>query len=236
MHFLLANEQVLNVKRTRRKYSVALKITHDFNRLLVPQSYSDKKITRFISQEYNWIELTITKQRSSLPELPEDSGFLTLVNWFGQELKLQYLDDAESELYFKQDSQSLMVNKNTLKSPLLVKKAVSKWLVSEITAYLHEKVPFYALKVGVAEQLAGIKVKDYKSRWGSCYADGRLQFNWRLIMMPTAVIDYVIIHELCHLIHPNHSKQFWEEVASYCPLFKQHKTWLKQHGFKIMSF
>ncbi len=235
MHFLLPNKQILSVKRTRRKNSVGLNITHEFNRLLVPSSYSDRKITGFIKKEFHWIENTINQQRKRLPSLPEASDFLQEVACFGKIVTIEYIESKQQPaLQFNEVSQNLILNVNVLQSPNMVKTEVYKWLVAEITNYLHEQVPIYAKKINVSQQLEEIIIKNYKSRWGSCYLNGRVQFNWRLVMMPKQVVDYVIIHELCHLIHHNHSKQFWVEVAKYCPEFKQHKAWLKQNGSTVM--
>lgn len=82
----------------------------------------------------------------------------------------------------------------------------------------------------IGVQPTAIIVKTYKARWGSCYSDGRISFNWKLIMAATWVIDYVVVHELCHLIHHNHSANFWRLVEQYYPSYKQAKEWLKQNG------
>lgn len=78
-----------------------------------------------------------------------------------------------------------------------------------------------------------ITVRDQKSRWGSCSSRGTLSFNYRLIFAPSAVLDYVVVHELCHLTHMNHSKDFWNMVASVMPDYKIHKNWLREHGQEL---
>tara|TARA_Y100000034_G_scaffold119147_1_gene160616 strand:+ start:1468 stop:2055 length:588 start_codon:yes stop_codon:yes gene_type:complete len=78
-----------------------------------------------------------------------------------------------------------------------------------------------------------IFIKGQKTRWGSCSANGNLNFNWRLAMAPPEVIEYVVIHELCHRIEMNHSKNFWKLVQEKCPEFKKHKAWLKRNGFRL---
>ena len=79
-----------------------------------------------------------------------------------------------------------------------------------------------------------IKVRNYKTRWGSCDTKGRLTFNFHLIKAPHSIVDYVVIHELCHMIQPNHSKFFWNEVARFDPSFKNHKKWLKLNGADLI--
>jgi predicted metal-dependent hydrolase len=75
-----------------------------------------------------------------------------------------------------------------------------------------------------------ITIKDLKSRWGSCSQLRNLNFNFRLVLAPPAIVDYVIVHELCHLKELNHSKLFWLEVERFCPEYKQHRQWLKTNG------
>lgn len=79
-----------------------------------------------------------------------------------------------------------------------------------------------------------ITIRDQKTRWGSCSAKGTLSFNWRLMLAPPAVLDYVVVHELCHLTHMNHSKAFWALVESVCPDYRTHRKWLKEHGQELI--
>ena len=78
-----------------------------------------------------------------------------------------------------------------------------------------------------------ITVRDQRSRWGSCSSRGTLSFNYRLVFAPPKVLDYVVVHELCHLTHMNHSKNFWSMVASVMPDYKDCKNWLKEHGNEL---
>lgn len=78
-----------------------------------------------------------------------------------------------------------------------------------------------------------ITIRDQKSRWGSCSSRGTLSFNYRLIFAPPKVLDYVVVHELCHLTHMNHSKDFWNMVAQIMPEYKEHKSWLREHGHEL---
>jgi len=73
-----------------------------------------------------------------------------------------------------------------------------------------------------------IKITSAKKRWGSCSARGNLNFSWRLVLTPPEIIDYVVIHELCHVVHHNHSKRFWALVAQICPNYKACRKWLRK--------
>jgi predicted metal-dependent hydrolase len=75
-----------------------------------------------------------------------------------------------------------------------------------------------------------VSVRDQRTRWGSCSARGTLSFNWRLVMTPPEVLAYVVVHELAHLVHPNHSPDFWSYVGRAFPAYKTARTWLKKNA------
>jgi len=81
-----------------------------------------------------------------------------------------------------------------------------------------------------------IVIRDQRTRWGSCSADGTLWFNWRLVLAPFEVLDYVVVHELCHLLVPNHSERFWRLVARRRPGWRRQRDWLSSHGGELLAF
>ncbi len=82
-------------------------------------------------------------------------------------------------------------------------------------------------------QYTSITIRDQKSRWGSCSSRGTLSFNYRLIFAPAKVLDYVVVHELCHLSHMNHSGDFWNMVEEIMPDYQVYKNWLRDHGREL---
>ena len=96
---------------------------------------------------------------------------------------------------------------------------------------LEERVAFFRARTGGL--YTSVTVRDQKTRWGSCSSRGTLSFNYRLIFAPPQVLDYVVVHELCHLTHMNHSKDFWNKVASVMPEYKVYRLWLKEHGQEL---
>lgn len=96
----------------------------------------------------------------------------------------------------------------------------------------------FEARVAYFQQFTGgnytsITIRDQKTRWGSCSGRGTLSFNWRLILAPPEILDYVVVHELCHLTHMNHSKKFWELVGSVIPDYKAKRKWLKENGHTL---
>lgn len=106
--------------------------------------------------------------------------------------------------------------------------ALEKRYIEAAKAYFPKRAAHFAAITGGTYHR--ITIRDQKTRWGSCSAKGTLSFNWRLMLAPPAVLDYVVVHELCHLTHMNHSKAFWALVESACPDYRTHRKWLKDHG------
>ena len=96
-----------------------------------------------------------------------------------------------------------------------------------------ERVAYFARQIDVT--YGKITVRDQKTRWGSCSQAGNLNFNFRLILAPPEVLDYVVVHELCHRRQMNHSAQFWQEVAQVLPDYRKRKAWLAENGWRLMG-
>jgi hypothetical protein len=99
-----------------------------------------------------------------------------------------------------------------------------------VTMVLEEE----SVALGVSYQR--VQIRDQRTRWGSCSARGTLSFNWRLALAPFEVLDYVVVHELCHLREPNHSARFWRLVASRRPGWRGQRAWLTTHGPELLAF
>ena len=100
-----------------------------------------------------------------------------------------------------------------------VKKALMEWYLEHAEEKIKERVSRFAQLIG--KWPASIEIKNQEKRWGSCSRSGIIRFNWKIIMAPISVMDYVIVHELCHLIYPHHSSQFWQKVQSIIPDYKR---------------
>jgi predicted metal-dependent hydrolase len=90
------------------------------------------------------------------------------------------------------------------------------------------RTQYFAPKVGV--ELSSVEVKDIGFKWGRCSPSGKLALHWKCMMAPARIFDYIVVHELCHLIQPDHSPAFWNEVDKVMPDFRERKEWLRTHG------
>jgi predicted metal-dependent hydrolase len=115
--------------------------------------------------------------------------------------------------------------------PKYVSESEGRRAARELVAMLvDEEAP----EIGVEPKR--IHIRDQRSRWGSCSTRGTLSFNWRLVLAPFEVLDYVVVHELCHLREPNHSRRFWKLVEARRPDWREQRDWLHEHGPELLAF
>ncbi len=110
---------------------------------------------------------------------------------------------------------------------------LKKWCKKTAREVISNRAQIHAATMDV--KYNRISIRDQKTRWGSCSSGKNLSFNWRIIMAPLEIVDYLIYHELCHLIELNHSKKFWAQMSYYCPDFKERKKWLRAEGLKLRT-
>jgi len=109
-----------------------------------------------------------------------------------------------------------------------IRHRVKEWYCRMAARHIGARVEHYAAIMGVKP--ARVRVKNQKCRWGSCSSSGNLNFNWKLVMALPEVIDYVVVHELCHIKKMDHSKEFWRLVSEVLPEYRQHRKWLRKYG------
>ena len=106
-------------------------------------------------------------------------------------------------------------------------------LQNKACVVIPRRVAYYAEKLGVS--YGKITLRQQKTRWGSCSSEKNLNFNWLLILAPSEVLDYVVVHELCHRREMNHSQAFWKEVEKILPDYRERQKWLKDNGWRLME-
>lgn len=124
----------------------------------------------------------------------------------------------------------LVVYTNSSQSEI-IRKALEEWYRDQTLQFVTKRVQTFSRFFPVMPRY--IKVKEQKKRWASCTSRGDLLFNWRCGMAPPEVLDYIVVHEMCHLVHFNHSKDFWNLVESILPDYKKQKEWLKEYGISM---
>ena len=219
----------VDVIRSRRKTSL-LHIVGNELQIKVPNRVRGRNIVQILKTKERWIRnkaiklqnQTITKEREYIngESFPLFGRYLKLKILGGGKVGTQLIDDYLITTVRSQEIGELRKSR--------IKTYIEKWYVKEAYKRLEEKVIRYAEIIRVSPR--EIKVRNYKTRLGSCDKKGRLTFNFHLIKAPHPIVDYVVIHELCHMIQPNHSKFFWNEVVKFDPSFKNNKKWLSENS------
>ena len=112
-----------------------------------------------------------------------------------------------------------------------IAQALARWYRAQALTHINARLAYFSAKVG--REPRRLRIAAQKTRWGSCSPRGTVSLNWRLLLAPSEILDYVIVHELCHLLQPNHSDRFWREVARVMPAHERHRRWLRDHGSSL---
>lgn len=229
MSFLYDTEKIeFAVSKSNRK-SLSIAIQPDGNLLVkAPLFMSDSEILKWVKTKTGWI----IRQRAKVLEQQENNPPKQYVSgerfWYlGQEYELEVrMSTGRAGMVGIVEDKIILFSKTAEGTE--VQKILSDWYIKQAKTWISKRVRFFAEQMG--ESFGNITIKNQKKRWGSCSSARNLNFNWRLIMAPEAVIDYVVVHELCHLRQMNHSKMFWNEVEKMLPDYKMYKKWLEKNG------
>ena len=208
-----------------RRYKVTLDSRHGIV-LTVPKSGNWTDAEAFIKAQHNW--LAARQHHIATPKLIDDGEFIplrgkqTLINATGRVRGRPELEPGDPPV---------------LQMPGAIEhigRRTVDWLKSEAKAELTLRSHVHAQNLGV--KYKSISMRDQATRWGSCSSKGALNYNWRLIMAPSFVLDYVAAHEVAHLIEMNHSDRFWAQVERTLPDMSRGRAWLKAHGRELFTY
>lgn len=171
------------------------------------------------------VELIRSKRKTIAIEIKPDGRVIVRAPFFMKEAQIrQFIKEKEGWI------------EKHLKDVKVVQKLTVEeveHLAEEAVKVIPKKVRHYAQIMNL--QYGRITIRNQKTRWGSCSGKGNLNFNCLLMLAPEKVIDYVVVHELSHLVEMNHSKAFWQQVESVLPDYSESRQWLKVHGNEIMN-
>lgn len=219
---------IVNIIKSKRRKTMALKVDAKGVSAHIPSSLPLATVKIFIDKKTNWIQKKLAQQRTvQEKQFVDDETFLFL----GEETTF-HLYDTDSPPYIKKSASKIEFYGRLNKlSKLVIRTALINWYKKQAESYLTARTQWFSDITGLHP--TSITIKSYKARWGSCSSNGDINFNWQLVLAPQDIIDYVIIHELCHLTHHNHSPKFWLLVEHFIPNFKLCRQWLKDHGHTL---
>lgn len=217
-------DQIIQSKRK----TIAIIVRPDASVIVrAPWRASKRSILEFVEKNKDWIERKQTQIRvESRPE-PKQYTAGTRFEYLGNMYPLEIVREHESNLRLE-DGKFWLVASAQNSADL----AFEHWYREQAREILNERVNFFAREHGF--QYTKIGITSARTRWGSCSASGSLNFSWRLIQAPIEVVDYVVVHELVHTVHHNHSKKYWNRVKQILPNYMECRKWLRKNGLRLL--
>jgi predicted metal-dependent hydrolase len=195
-----------------------------------------RSMDRFVLQNLKWIEKQVDKveqQRKLRPEFKYRSG--DTFYYFGEPVTLvvEPSDRKRPDIKIREDQLVITLHRDIGKTYAIaaIKKTIENFYRKKAEEVIHDRLQHFNEHYGF--RYNRVTLRNQKSRWGSCSAKKNLNFNWRLIMAPIEVIDYVVVHELCHLKEMNHSARYWALVKKTLPNHKLARKWLKDYHYLL---
>jgi len=217
--------RVDKIIRSKRK-TFALQVKEDATLIVrAPVNASLAAIEKIVLRNAKWIkrkqEESLIRYRAAAKKFVSGEGFLYL----GETYKLVLVNSQAVPIIFNNEFRLAAGAAHKADSCFI--EWYKKAAIEEISA----RVSHYSKKAAL--EYNKVKISSAQKRWGSCSSMGNLNFSWRLIMAPLSVVDYVVVHELAHIKHRNHSGKFWAEVKSIMPGYEIEQRWLKDNGFLL---
>lgn len=200
--------------------------------VVAPHSATLARVEAALHEHEAWILRTRARLAQVNPAAPsEPLAEGRLLSCAGRSLRLSLRTGAPQGRFHV----SIEGDRLTLTLPqtdeALAHAALERWYRRQAHTVVAERLAHWNTHYGFT--WTRVAIKEQKTRWGSCSRQGALNFNWRLLLAPLPVLDYVVIHELCHLKEPNHGSRFWALVAQTCPDYRERRGWLRQHGHEL---
>jgi predicted metal-dependent hydrolase len=224
---ILSDKSILNAKliRSRRNKRMRIMVDRCGTSVITPVTEDIETIRNFLSHNMPWI-LKKTKYYTNLNNkleygpLQDDE-----IIYLGKKYKIKFVKDTFEYSVF---SENLMKITFHVKDRRTCKRNIVNWYREQTKKLLDNKVPLFGKKLSIS--YGKVSIRNQKLRWASCSKEGNLNFNVLLSALPTNIIDYIIIHELFHLVEFNHSNHFWKLVEDAFPTYKDCRVWLKNNG------
>ena len=218
----------VSVRRSSRRRSIELRVTGASEvRILCPLEISDTQIVDFVRSKADWIEskLLLNQTRAAIVSPDYESGSIWQLR--GQRFVLELSIGPRSVIL---GTEQLRVKADSIGTEK-VKSILKSWYIQQAEDCLLRRTQHFASRLGVKP--SRVQLRQYRSQWGRCNSRQEIAFDWRVIMAPDPVIDYLVIHELCHIKQFNHSSDFWSLVGSLQPNYRESKDWLRANSYWI---
>ena len=227
------------VRRSVRAKKTRIVITADKIEVVIPYDCSDRGAHAFVNENQNWISTTLNKLRANRQWiLPVPKRYVdgTMIPYLGERWPLTIVSTPLKRVKIEFINQFIAYVPASLASDNIeaaIRDALIKWMRNSVRAHIEAIITKHQQSYQLKPK--SIRIKSQKTRWGSCGIHDDININWVLILAPPSILEYVVVHEICHIRHRNHSTAFWALVADHMPNYKQHSFWLRTNGGALMK-
>jgi hypothetical protein len=218
------------IRRSDRALHARIQVDADGVQVVVPRRYDLRKVDSFVQEKRPWIERTLRRMRESESEFPppqvQAGGGIPYLD---ERLRL----DVRTELgrrraHVSRQGAELRV---ALPPDMELRQALEAWYRRQARGEVAVRLDAAVVRAG--HSYTTLQIRGQRTRWASCSTSGAMSFNWRLLLAPARILDYVVEHEVAHLDVPDHSARFWRLLGSRSPGWREHEAWLRRHGHAL---
>lgn len=226
------------IYRSRKSISIQIRPVNNVS-IISPKQISKKVLREMLIEKGDWI-LEKLNQYKDKEEYYKEKEFVSgeKIFYLGEEYILKVLEvfnDNNKQKTMVEIKENEIIVKSINIEKEFIKKELKNWYKNESERLILERIVHCKNKSHIMMNLTpkSVKVKEQKRRWGSCTSQGNIYINSKISMLKPEVIDYIIVHEFSHLVHMNHSKDFYSLVKSIMPEYKAHENWLRENSYKL---
>jgi predicted metal-dependent hydrolase len=218
------------IRRSNRAQHARIQVDADGVEVVLPRHFPLRNVEPFVREKRPWIERTLRRMRESEAAFPParlcDGGE---VPYLGERLSLRVcVERPRSRAHVSRRGPELRVK---LGPGNVLQDALEAWYRRQARIEVAPRLDAAVARAGRSYER--LQIRGQRTRWASCSTSGAMSFNWRLLLAPAEILDYVVEHEVAHLDVQDHSPRFWRLLASRCPAWREHEAWLRRHGHSL---
>ena len=222
---------VAELIRSPKRKTAAIKIQKGKVYVMVPAGLTLAAIESLVANKSRWIKEKLAIQQKIVAIKPKVFVSGASFSYLDKSHPLKIVAGLYPVIKLHREELVVSVRDETADNPAVIKQLLIQWYKQQAESELRNKTQRYAGIIGVKP--TSVTIKTFKARWGSCSITGGIQYNWKIIIAPDRIVNYVVIHELCHILHHNHSPAFWKAVECYCHDYRDCGAWLKMNGARL---
>ena len=231
MTVIQGNGFIAEIIRSSKRKTSAIKIQKGKVFVMVPERLSRAVIESLVTEKTRWIKEKLAIQKEIIAIKPKEFISGEAFSCLDKSHPLKIESGLYPDIKLHQDELVVSVRDKAADNAQAIKQLLIKWFKQQAESALRDKTEHFSRMIGV--NASSVTIKSFKARWGSCSVTAGIQYNWKIIIAPDRIVNYVVIHELCHILHHNHSPAFWKAVERYCHDYRDCGAWLKSNGARL---